>query len=307
MPNFGREFFVNRVALVLCLAFAALPILEGECSPISAATRHAIVSYVAGIHHLPDTGLEIALSEDLVACYRKLTFTGPRLQPFVLFLSPDQRFLSPQVYDIERDPAQVRHVAERRAEGILLQDPSPSRGELRAPVTVVVFADFECPTCKRFHEWMSSLPDNIHKQLRLVHKNLPLSTHPWARRAALIATCGRLQSDSLFWPLHDFFFREQNALTPLNIDDKTRTFTAGAIDQSSLSACVNTGLADSLVERDIALAHRLNVFGTPAIFLNGQRLSTPQSAEELTARIKQAIEEAPVTVGPVKVDGGEKK
>src|SRR3989338_2850142 len=64
---------------------------------------------------------------------------------------------------------------------------SPVRGVKNAPITIVEFADFQCPFCSRFHtpilEVLKAYPDKVNYML----KNFPLPFHPEARPAAKAA------------------------------------------------------------------------------------------------------------------------
>jgi hypothetical protein len=63
-------------------------------------------------------------------------------------VAPDQRFIAPTFSDTEKDPESAIVTENVRKQLLLEGDPSPSRGQTAAPVTVVEFGDFQCPYCR---------------------------------------------------------------------------------------------------------------------------------------------------------------
>ena len=87
---------------------------------------------------------------------------------------------------------------------------SPSRGNPTAPVTVVEFADFECPPCGRMYPQLEEALETYGDRARVVFRQFPLAMHPHARRAAEASMAARAQGR--FWELADRLFRNQKAL-----------------------------------------------------------------------------------------------
>ena len=91
-----------------------------------------------------------------------------------------------------------------------------ARGEERigspaAPVTVVVFSDYQCPFCKRVFTSLKSLSATHPVTFAVLHRNFPIATiHPFARRAAVAAACAAIQGR--FAPYHDHSARKGSAL-----------------------------------------------------------------------------------------------
>ena len=100
-----------------------------------------------------------------------------------MWVSSDGKFLvRGELDDMSKDP-----LAETRAK-LDLED-APATGVANAPVTVVEFADFECPVCRNLHEALKELLPK-YPQVRMVFKDFPLEQiHPWARTGALAGRC----------------------------------------------------------------------------------------------------------------------
>lgn len=135
---------------------------------------------------------------------------------------------------------------------------SPIRGPADASVTIVEFADYECPFCIQQESVLHKVLAAYPTQVRLVFKNLPLvDTHPKAKNKALIAECMGVQG--LYWQAHD----------RLLAGAKPNQVTQGS-DKSKLNACVSAG-GDGQVEADLALAKNLGLASTPSFVIDGIR------------------------------------
>ena len=81
---------------------------------------------------------------------------------------------------------------------------APALGPDQAPVTLVVFSDFECPWCTKEAPILQKLLAQNQDRLRIVFKHAPLPSHSRAEGAALAAIAAQLQGK--FWPMHDALF-----------------------------------------------------------------------------------------------------
>ncbi len=158
---------------------------------------------------------------------------------------------------------------------------SPQRGPSDALVTIVEFADFECPFCKRAEASLSTLLEHHPGKLRLVWKSFPLPQH--ARAPVLGSFANQVRSaggEKAFWAVHDALLRHKGA-----VDDSTLLAlgaSAGLDDTRATAALGAAGTGhDSSQRADLALGERLNVSGTPTFFFNGRRLSGAQPLVEL--------------------------
>ncbi len=136
---------------------------------------------------------------------------------------------------------------------------SPVRGAADAAVTIVEFADFECPYCVSDEATIKKVLAAYPTQVRLVFKNLPLDIHSTAKQKAVVAECMGAQDPNLFWKAHDRFLVAQ----PKNVRD-------GA-DQGKLKACIAQG-GDGQVAADLALAKKLGMASTPSFVIDGIRI-----------------------------------
>jgi protein-disulfide isomerase len=164
---------------------------------------------------------------------------------------------------------------------------SPTRGRHDALVTIVEFADFECEYCKRAQPTLTALLARYPETLRLVWKNFPLEQHARARPAAALAMeVFEQRGDRHFWPLHDALFKAAPALSEGVLLDLARAATLPADDASQ--ALRGAERAPALL-RDVALAEKLSVTGTPTFFVNGRRLAGARPLREFRALVDEEL------------------
>lgn len=176
----------------------------------------------------------------------------------------------------------------------------PSKGPKTAPITVVMFSDFQCPFCSRATPTMKALLAANPGKVRLVWKDLPLDFHKYAREAAVVARIVHLaRGDEAFWRFHDRVFENQKDLSPEAL--RTWAFEAG-VDEGALATYRQE--AEARVERSVAESKQLGIQGTPNFLVDGERVMGAQpltkfqgivdahlkKAEELTAQGVPATE-----------------
>ena len=121
----------------------------------------------------------------------------------------------------------------------------PVFGNPRAPVTVVVFADFECPHCRAEAPVLRQAVQQFRGQARLIYKHFPLNMHPRAKRAAVATEAALAQGK--FWEMHDQVFAHQDALE----DDDLRTYAkAIGLDMAAFDAHYGASTGLAVVEAD---------------------------------------------------------
>ena len=161
---------------------------------------------------------------------------------------------------------------------------APATGNLNGPITVVEFADFECPVCRNLHEALRGLLPK-YPQVRLVFKDFPLEqVHPWARTGALAGRCAYQQDPKAFWKMYDYLYDNQDLISAANAWDKMTDYAGQAgLDKDAFKACLTTPEAASAVDASIANGKLLDVSSTPTLFVNGRRIvgADPHQLEQL--------------------------
>jgi protein-disulfide isomerase len=147
----------------------------------------------------------------------------------------------------------------------------PTMGPADAPVTIVEFADFECPHCAHAMGVVeTAVESKFNGKVRLVFKNFPLQGHQWAHAAAIAAECVLLQNPSVFWDFAREIYRDQAFITPDNLSQRVDDFARhNQLDTDGLHACEMGQAADQVVNQDISDGQKANVVSTPTLFVNG--------------------------------------
>lgn len=141
----------------------------------------------------------------------------------------------------------------------------PSKGNNSALVTIVEFSDFQCPYCKQAFPILAALQKQYGTNVKWVFKQLPLPIHPQAFSAAQAAVCADRQGK--FWEYHDRLFTSNQELSL----DYLKTLATGVgLDMKAFDACYVSEESRSVVQRDLSLAKKVNIQGTPTLLINGK-------------------------------------
>jgi protein-disulfide isomerase len=165
-------------------------------------------------------------------------------------------------------------------------DGAASRGEANAPVTVVEFTDFECPSCAAMQPVLEAVLQAYGNRVRFVVRNFPLSRHANARKAAEAA--GAAQAQGKFFEFTALLFKRQNAL---DVPSLKRYATEAGLDRVRFDAALDGGTYVAAVKHDIDDGAVYGIDSTPTIFINGVVLNN-LSAEGLRAAIDTALAKA---------------
>ncbi len=160
----------------------------------------------------------------------------------------------------------------------------PLYGNERAPVTVVVFADFECPHCRQEAPVLRQAIDQFRGRAKLVYKHFPLSGHVRAKAAA-IATVAAMEQGK-FWEMHDIVFENQTALEDADIRKYAQKI---GLDMGKFEASYKVKKGQDLVEEDRVEGEKLEISGTPAVFVNGRYMSPYLFGGTITGWIEDAL------------------
>jgi protein-disulfide isomerase len=191
----------------------------------------------------------------------------------------------------ETAAAYVTAALERAGAEVLLAPPEPPvvevsadddavRGPVDAPVTVVVFLDYQSPYCRRMQPLFRRLLAEYPRHVRLVARDFPLPVHRDAVRAAEAAECAGAQD--AYWPYHDVLLQDGEDLGRLALG---RAAERIGLDGARFAACVDARRTRAEVEADATEARRLGLRVVPTTFVNGRYLRGPQPYEALRAAV----------------------
>ncbi|MFA5168528.1 MAG: thioredoxin domain-containing protein [Candidatus Omnitrophota bacterium] len=161
------------------------------------------------------------------------------------------------------------------------------QGPATAPVKIVEYSDFECPSCRAVQTEIRGLFKNYPGKIQLTYKHFPLTAHKWSIYAHQAAECMNLQGK--FWPFHDMVYEKQlewaAGITP-PVEILAKYARACGADMNLFSTC----MADVAVTREIYAekeeGNKLQINATPTFFLGEERFVGPK---EMQVRGENAV------------------
>ena len=150
----------------------------------------------------------------------------------------------------------------------------PAQGAANAKVTVVEFADYQCPHCKMVAPTLVALVKKYPTQVKFVFADFPIKGVS-SESVAQGAYCAGEQGK--YWEFHDLAFEKQQEL---GASDATATLAkALKLDDAKFTTCLKGTAATARVNKTKAEGERIGIMGTPAIFINGRRVKSHELAE----------------------------
>ena len=158
------------------------------------------------------------------------------------------------------------------------------RGPVSAPVTLVEYADFECPFCARATGVAKEVQEQFGDGLRYVFRHLPLpDVHPYAEVAAAAAEAAGAQGR--FWDMHDLLFVHQDQL---ELEDLAGYAGRLGLDVEEFFRDIDEQRHASRIREDVADAEASGARGTPTFFVGNRRHQGPHDARTLIAELEAA-------------------
>lgn len=147
----------------------------------------------------------------------------------------------------------------------------PVRGNPDAPITIVVYDDFQCPFCARGAKTLDRVMEKYKGKVRMFLKHNPLDIHKQAVPAALYFEAIAKQDQKKAWKFHDMAFQQQESLKE---GEKVLRKIAVSlnIDAKRLESDVKSQALKSIIEKDIKEAKKFGFNGTPTFLINGVSL-----------------------------------
>jgi protein-disulfide isomerase len=295
------RFFASLLALALAIGCKAQTAATDNAN---AEVNRRIEVMVRAQYNVPgDYSVSIgARKASKIPGFETLPVTlshGAKSSVVDFLISTDSKTLARlETFDLTKDPAFSIDVAGR-----------PIRGNPSAKVTVVSFDDLECPYCARMHT--SLFPGTLERykdKVRFIYKDDPLvDLHPWAMHAAIDANCLAAQSGDAYWTDVDYVHAHGQEVSGDDRDlhksfatlDRIAREEASLVklDQTKLDACI-AKQDDSKVRSSAKEAEDLGIDGTPALFVDGERINGAVPEEQVWQVIDRALRAAGVEPPP---------
>jgi serine/threonine protein kinase len=160
---------------------------------------------------------------------------------------------------------------------------SPALGAADAPVTIVEFANFQCPFSKTVEPALRQLLSELPGKVRLVWKDDPLAVHTQAELAATVAREARAEKgESGFWAAHDLLLTRDFKPNDVTLRAAAKKL---ALDPAKVERAIATRSYADVISTDADLADDLMTLGTPSFFVNGRRVTATVSLDRVRAAV----------------------
>lgn len=161
-------------------------------------------------------------------------------------------------------------------------------GPADAPVTIVVFSDFQCPYCGMLMERLRAVRSAHPAEVAVVYRHFPVQGHAHAADAAKASECAADQGR--FEPFHDALFAARDSIG--RVPWERFAASAGVPDLSAFQRCASAPGPVAALERDTLAARKLYVSGTPTMLINGLRMVGAPPLDSLEAYVQRASAQA---------------
>jgi protein-disulfide isomerase len=141
------------------------------------------------------------------------------------------------------------------------------QGDPHAPVTLVEYGDYQCPSCGQAYPIVKRLQKHFAKRMSFVFRNFPLTQiHQYAEPAA--ETAEFAAAHHKFWEMHDLLYENQGSLDDGLLLQLSQQLS---LDPNALAEALESKQFEPRVRADFSSGVRSGVNGTPTFFINGQR------------------------------------
>jgi protein-disulfide isomerase len=171
----------------------------------------------------------------------------------------------------------------------------PVKGNPKAKVTIIEFADFRCPFCEQFFTNTESqiLKDYVDTgKVQFAFRNFAF-LGPASITAADAAECANDQGK--FWDYYDYLYKNQpdeSDTSMYNTDTLTQAAVGLGMNDATFRACLDGKKDEAKANADLADGQKAGVSGTPSFFVNGISLVGAQPYSAFKTIIDQELAKA---------------
>lgn len=214
---------------------------------------------------------------------------GKQRQTQDFYITKDNRtFVMGNFFDLQLD-------LRREALRTISTTNQPSQGPARAPVTIVEYADLECPSCGRLHEFLEKeLIPKYGDKVRVIFKEFPLvQIHDWSLTAAIANECIYQLKPEAFAPYRSLVFENQSGTNAANVRDALLGYADQVgVDRLKLAGCLDSKASLPRVDEGSREGKRLEIQSTPTSFINGRMLVGFPGADTYYRVVDEALKAA---------------
>ncbi|MCE9549240.1 DsbA family protein, partial [Candidatus Nomurabacteria bacterium] len=211
---------------------------------------------------------------------------------FAIVLSGYNTFLLKTTRTSVNLPASNNFTKVTRAEvKKMIDNGAPYLGNLDAKVTVVEFADFQCPYCGKFQKEVYSVikKDFIDTgKVLFVYMDFAFLGEE-SSLAAQAASCAKDQNK--FWEYHDYLYDNQQGENrgAFSLENLKKFAVKLKLNIKDFNTCLDSGKYKKAVEDELNVGRTFGVKGTPSSFINDFFVNGVQNASYFSFKINEAL------------------
>ncbi len=172
----------------------------------------------------------------------------------------------------------------------LVTSDDPVAGSPSAKVTLMEYADFQCPACAAFHPMVKQLLAEYKDKIYFVYRYFPLiNIHKNAMISAQAAYAAGQQNK--FWEMHDMLFETQNSWADSQNPEATFADYAEKLnlDINKFNSDIESDKAKSFVQDTYSNGLAIGINSTPTFYINGTRIENPRTYDDFKSLIENEI------------------
>jgi protein-disulfide isomerase len=172
---------------------------------------------------------------------------------------------------------------------LVINDNDHAKGNPDASVTLIEYADFECPACAVYSQETKRLAEEFSDEIQYVFRHFPLPTHSSSFEAAKATEAAGEQD--MFWEMHDMLFeRQSDWMEEGNPLGKFVEYASDlGLDGDKFLDDYESDVVKEKVSSDLTSANQLRLNQTPSFFLDGEKIQNPKGYDEFKSMIESAI------------------
>lgn len=271
--------------MVIGDVFVASASVQHNLAANASARDQKIVEYVRTKFHVP-AGVKLTVGPFHDSHYDGFYEgtihgqDGAKKSSIPAFITKDGRYaIIGAIFNLNVNP-------RKEIEAAISLKNQPTVGPANAPVTVVEFADLECPVCAEAQKFIEhNLLPKYGKKIRIVFKEFPLvQIHDWALTAAIANECAYKLNPADFFRYRSTIYAGQDMINAANIRPLLLDFgQRSGLDRIKLAGCLDSKDALQRVEADMREGRQLQIDMTPTFFINGTPVAGyhPKRIDEL--------------------------
>lgn len=152
-------------------------------------------------------------------------------------------------------------------------------GDANAKITIVEYADFQCPACRMAFDSLNEFKKKYKGRIQFFYKHMPLDFHKMAYLAAQYFEAIKLQDKEKALKFYNLVFENQKQMTG-EVFLKKMAENA-KVNIKRLQQDLNSEKVKQIIQDDMSEFQNFGFTGTPVIIINGVSLHGAQKIEEL--------------------------